>query len=245
FSLDGATPESYETIRLRGNFARIIGNYKALAERFRRGETRQGAIIRVLTVLQKTNLYDHRPMFHLLREMELLDRYSLVPVFDYAPDPTSLHPQIPSPRELTHFQHRIEQDIREAASPEEGHFYRQWRDSAALWQVPHDVLPKPDTGLSCVVPWYNTYVDAKGRVYPCCYLVNTQHVMGHLDQDSFTGIWHGPAYEDFRRRVALDRSRLTGCATCPRNDRGLLRQLRWIRPFSRNNFALTPHEPQG
>ncbi|MEO5370259.1 MAG: radical SAM protein [Magnetococcus sp. DMHC-1] len=231
FSLDGATPETYENIRIRGQFSKVINNYKALADRFHRGQTRPGALIRVLTVLQQTNLHDYRPMYQLLAEMHLLNRYSLVPLFDYTPHPTAPHPQIPVAQDLEIFRQQIEQDIHNTVNPEEKKFYRQWRDTAAAWQTQPVPFHSSATPLPCIIPWYNTYVDAKGRVYPCCYLVNTRHIMGHLDQNSFPEIWHGATYQEFRHRLAHDRSRLDGCATCPRDDTKLLNQLKRFSYF--------------
>ncbi|MBF0424955.1 MAG: radical SAM protein [Magnetococcales bacterium] len=234
FSLDGARAESYEAIRLRGNFSKIIQNYRVLAERFRRGETRPGSIIRALTVLQRDNLDDYRSMYQLLREMGLLRQYALVPLFDFSPDPLAApHPHLPTPEALASFWQRIDRDIEAATCAEEREFYRRWRDTAAGWQRQSgtDQTVGRAAAAPCIVPWYSAYIDAKGRVLPCCYLVNTDHVMGRLDEKSFPEIWHGATYQTFRRRLAWERAALPGCATCPRNDTGLLRLLRRLRLF--------------
>ncbi len=78
FSIDGATAASYEAIRIKANFDKNIGHYKQFARLYSAGETRPGSELRVLCVLQKENLFDYQAMFALLREMQLLKRFSLV-----------------------------------------------------------------------------------------------------------------------------------------------------------------------
>ncbi len=76
-------------------------------------------------------------------------------------------------------------------------------------------------------------MDAKGRVYPCCYLVNTDQVMGNINDASFGEIWHGEPYRRFRKQLLEGREQLDGCATCPRDDQALLeplRRFRWLLP---------------
>ena len=90
---------------------------------------------------------------------------------------------------------------------------------------------EPETHCgSCTIPWYSTYIDAKGRVYPCCYLTETDHVMGNINERPFEQVWRGDRYQDFRRRLAGDRAHLEGCKTCPRNDERLLKTLGRLRP---------------
>jgi hypothetical protein len=51
-----------------------------------------------------------------------------------------------------------------------------------------------------------------------------------VNQESFTQVWHGERYQEFRRRLVEDRANLKGCRTCPRNDQKLLGTLGRLRP---------------
>jgi radical SAM protein with 4Fe4S-binding SPASM domain len=42
----------------------------------------------------------------------------------------------------------------------------------------------------------------KGDVVPCCYDLTSRHVLGNVHVDDLETIWNGPAYQDFRRRIA-------------------------------------------
>jgi radical SAM protein with 4Fe4S-binding SPASM domain len=57
----------------------------------------------------------------------------------------------------------------------------------------------------CTWPWDGAYVTSAGVVQPCCMVMGDDRVaLGHLDEQSFTEIWTGPAYREFRRRLAGD-----------------------------------------
>jgi MoaA/NifB/PqqE/SkfB family radical SAM enzyme len=49
--------------------------------------------------------------------------------------------------------------------------------------------------------------------------------MGNVNEQSFSEIWQGERYKEFRRRLAHDRKNLVGCRTCPRDDEWGLQQI--------------------
>ncbi len=49
--------------------------------------------------------------------------------------------------------------------------------------------------------------------------------MGNINEQSFTSIWQGDAYRNFRHALVHDRKNLVGCNTCSRNDNARLQQL--------------------
>ena len=60
-------------------------------------------------------------------------------------------------------------------------------------------------GRGCSWPWEAAYVTSAGVVQPCCMVMGDDRVtLGRLDEQSFPEIWHGPAYREFRRRLAGD-----------------------------------------
>jgi len=50
----------------------------------------------------------------------------------------------------------------------------------------------------CIHPWLSLYVTAGGQVYPCC---GSRRVMGDLNRQSVAEIWNGGRYRRFRRRI--------------------------------------------
>ncbi len=231
-SIDGATKASFEAIRVDGDFDAIVRNYRGIVEMQREGRARAETRIRILCALQRGNLRDFRAMHQLVRSMPGIASFELVPVFDYDESGGKFAELIPSADEVRAV--RAELDTAIAATDDDGEraFYRRWRYVASAWNGDGNrPQPTEPSHHACVVPWYNAYVDAKGRVYPSCYLLSTQHVMGNVQHQSFTDIWAGDTYRSFRQRIMSDRANLEGCRTCSRNDDRRLRQLRRVRPL--------------
>jgi radical SAM protein with 4Fe4S-binding SPASM domain len=229
-SIDGATRASFEGVRKLGDFEQITGNYRAIATRRATGHSRSNTAIRILCALQKKNLFDYRQMYRLWKSIPKVT-FSLVPVFQYDAEGGRFTNVTPSKEEVERLQAEIDVAISEADSDEEKRFYQSWRDTAGRWlDTSNYKVGAIHTG-ACTIPWYSTYIDAKGRVYPCCYLTDTNHVMGNVKSDSFVTIWHGDKYRDFRRRLVEDRANLQGCRTCPRNDQSMLKTLARLRPI--------------
>jgi radical SAM protein with 4Fe4S-binding SPASM domain len=229
-SIDGATRESFESIRKQGDFAQIIGNYRALARLRATGQSRPRTSIRVLCALQKKNLFDYREMYHLYKSIPQVS-FSLVPVFEYDSANGTFADITPSTEDVGRLRTQIDSTIRITSSRQEREFYRSWRHAATSWLDQGAYERGTVREGSCSVPWYSSYVDAKSRVYPCCHLTETHHVMGNLHQNSFPDIWRGGRYSEFRRRLVEDRANLEGCRTCPRNDSRLLAALQRVRPL--------------
>lgn len=61
------------------------------------------------------------------------------------------------------------------------------------------IFPKPNRfPQRCNQPWVDTHVDYRGRVTPCCF---SHRVLGDLNQQDFESIWNGRKYRWFRRRI--------------------------------------------
>lgn len=229
-SIDGATRESFEGVRRLGDFAQITANYRDIATRRAAGKSRPNTSIRILCALQKRNLFDYREMYRLWKSIPDVS-FSLVPVFQYDAEGGAFENLTPSRDEIERLQSQLDVAISEAVSEQEKGFYRSWRDAADHWLDASSYQPGAIHTGACAVPWFSTYIDAKGRVYPCCYLTDTDHVMGNVHSDSFMAIWHGDRYREFRRRLVEDRANLKGCRTCPRNDQRILGALARLRPI--------------
>ncbi len=234
-SIDGATKASFEAIRKLGDFDNIIENYRSICAMRADGKTRPHTTIRVLCALQRANLHDYREMYRLYKSLRSVDSFNLVAVFDYDAEGSSYAGLVPSADEVLALHREIDIAISAATETDEELFYRNWRKVSAEWlrsKNPNRIDPETNTA-PCTVPWYSTYIDAKGRVYPCCYLTATEHVMGQLQADGsgFPTIWSGAKYRGFRSQLMTARPTLSGCRTCPRNDDRVLTTLSKLGPL--------------
>jgi len=89
--------------------------------------------------------------------------------------------------------------------------------------------------IPCYMGWLSVRVTAEGNVYPCC---RCYKVMGNVRETRIADIWHGPAYNEFRRTAGqLNRREGCACYDCSNNAPNL-RMYRLLHPGSRRLRAL-------
>jgi radical SAM protein with 4Fe4S-binding SPASM domain len=59
----------------------------------------------------------------------------------------------------------------------------------------------------CVMTW-------DGKVVPCCFDKDAQHIMGDLTSQEFDTIWRGKTYRQFRQNILKGRSQIDICSNC-------------------------------
>ncbi len=65
-------------------------------------------------------------------------------------------------------------------------------------------------------PWiyYSVVVCANGDVVPCCRDAQGHFVMGNLLEQSFSDIWNGVRFVEFRKRIIQDQKNVEMCTVC-------------------------------
>lgn len=66
----------------------------------------------------------------------------------------------------------------------------------------------------CARLWFNPVITWDGKVIPCCFDKDADHIMGDINLDSFRDIWNGPRYRVFRRAILRNRSMIDICRNC-------------------------------
>jgi len=66
----------------------------------------------------------------------------------------------------------------------------------------------------CARLWFNPVITWDGKVLPCCFDKDADHIMGDIKQESFREIWNGTKYRLFRRVLLEDRSTIEICKNC-------------------------------
>jgi radical SAM protein with 4Fe4S-binding SPASM domain len=66
----------------------------------------------------------------------------------------------------------------------------------------------------CARLWFNPVITWDGKVLPCCFDKNGDHIMGDLNHESFREIWNGSKYNLFRKLLISDRSTIEICRNC-------------------------------
>jgi MoaA/NifB/PqqE/SkfB family radical SAM enzyme len=95
--------------------------------------------------------------------------------------------------------------------------------------------------VPCYAGWFQSYVKVDGTVMPCC---PCSLVMGNLRERSFSEIWNGTGYREFRRRSADPRGlealqQSCNCANCCllQDSVRVHRVFRWLSPIARRAYA--------
>lgn len=66
----------------------------------------------------------------------------------------------------------------------------------------------------CARLWLNPVITWDGKVLPCCFDKNGDHVLGDLNEDTFRDIWNGPKYKLFRKSLLSGRYTTDICRNC-------------------------------
>jgi radical SAM protein with 4Fe4S-binding SPASM domain len=66
----------------------------------------------------------------------------------------------------------------------------------------------------CLRLWLNPVITWDGKVLPCCFDKNADHIMGDLIISSFKNIWHGDRYRSFRDSVLTNPKSIAICRNC-------------------------------
>jgi radical SAM protein with 4Fe4S-binding SPASM domain len=73
----------------------------------------------------------------------------------------------------------------------------------------------------CARQWFNPVITWDGKVVPCCFDKDAEHVMGDLNHNSFREIWEGPKYRIFRKSILSGRQMIEMCRNCTSGLKGV------------------------
>lgn len=184
FSVDGATAETFEAIRVNGNFARVVANVADLVRR-RGGAERPR--IELWTVATARNAHEVPDIVRLADELGV-DKVTVTTMLtDWGKDSMA---DIVEPLAL-----RGEQPLETGAITRE----------ATRVAVDVETGPMYSTERPCPWPWNRSYVAANGDVVPCCVIADSSVVkMGNVFEEPFAKIWNNARYRELRRAIATD-----------------------------------------
>lgn len=204
-SIDGATPETYERIRVRSSWRRVVGNLETLvATRRRLGS--ELPRLQLVAVVMRQNLGELADLVRLagrvgvdavwvqhlchdFGEETLPARYR--PMHDFVSEQTLLS-EDPARVDAAFSTAR-------AAAAELGVTLRLPRTA------PKPVPPGTPGRERCSWPWRGAYFSYDGRAMPCCMVSTPDRIsLGNAVQDGVLAVWDGPAYTAFRARLDSD-----------------------------------------
>lgn len=186
FSIDGATAETFEKIRMGSSFERVTKNVERLLQL--RG-ARRDPVISAWTVVNSHNVRELPEIVRLAGNLGL----------DFITLQTSLTNW--GQKEMTRHTDSTRVPVRsgELISALEGARHVARTDRIDLKIHSGDSYSRKK---KCPWPWTSAFIAANGDVVPCCILANSDVVkMGNVLENDFSIIWNSEEYQDFRKRI--------------------------------------------
>ncbi|OWW19771.1 radical SAM protein [Noviherbaspirillum denitrificans] len=202
-SLDGATAATYQAIRLRSRFQRVLRNLRRLVQARRMLESVTPRL-RLVAVAMRENLEELPGLVALAHEEGIASVFVQHLCHDFGE--SSLPERYAPMREFIDAQTLLHQDP--------GHVERCFqaaREQASALGVelrlprlqPRDWPAGTSGRTRCDWPWRGSYISYDGKAMPCCMVATPDRIhFGDMAQDGVDAVWNNEAYEAFR--AALD-----------------------------------------
>lgn len=204
-SIDGATSETYEHIRVRAKFERVMRGLRNLQNaRQRLGSS--SPRIKMVVVIMQQNLHELPDLVRLAHENGVDEMFAQHLCHDFGESslPSHYRPMRAFVEEQTLFNEdlaRVEQhfDDARAVASELGVDLR-------LPKTRMKIHPPGTPGRKrCSWPWTGGYVSYDGHVMPCCMVSTPDRInFGKASEEGFTKIWSSDDFQAFRDQLDSD-----------------------------------------
>ena len=202
-SIDGATAETYEAIRVRSRFARVLRGLDRIVEARRRLASATPAL-RIVAVAMRRNLDELPALVELAREHGVERVFVQHLCHDYGEDTL--------PAEYRPMRDFVEAETLLGEEPERvARAFAEARTVAArlgvdlrLPRTRPRAHPAGTPGPArCDWPWRGAYLSWQGEAMPCCMVSTPDRMnLGDAASGGLVGVWNGAPYRAFR--AALD-----------------------------------------
>jgi len=188
FSVNAATPESYERDMGNKHWDKVLEHIRAARKHIPREK------ISLSYVLHRDNIDELPAFLHLAAELDVW-HVRLVGMIAITPDNVR--------KTLWFCKERTKLAVQQA------------KELGKTLNIVVSDMYETVTGMSdeakvkCVMPTFGAYVRLNGEVWPCCY--SYPHVMGNIHEPGgFDAVWNGKKYRKLREHTYFDQ-----CKTCP------------------------------
>lgn len=202
-SIDGATAATYERIRVRAHFDRVLANLQMLIDAKNRLKS-EAPEIRMIVVVMKQNVHELPDL------VRLADRFGIRSIFvqhlchDFGEATLPAHY-----RPMREFVNN-ETLLRADAAAVERHFEAARGIAAGLGidlrlpsLEPRFHAPETPGPERCDWPWRGAYVSYQGLAMPCCMVATPDRIhLGDMARAGALAVWSGAAYQAFRAQLS-------------------------------------------
>lgn len=204
-SVDGATPETYERIRVRSRLEKVVRSLGLLKEARERAGTRLPRV-QMVSVIMRQNLHELPDLVRFAHQWEMEQLWVQHLCHDFGEEtlPSHYRPM----RDFVQDQTLLEDDPSRV-----DHFFGVAREVAEELGVdlrlprtkPRPHPPGTPGRKRCSWPWDQAYVSYQGLTMPCC-MVSTpdRKNFGNMVERGAAEVWNDPEFEAFREQLASD-----------------------------------------
>ena len=204
-SIDGASAETYERIRVRAHFERVVANVERVLDARQRLKS-QTPRLRLVMVMMRRNLHELPDL------VRFAHRYSIESIFvqhlchDFGE--ATLPAQYLPMRDFVQSETLLEEDPQRIE-----HYFGEARRVAQELHIdlrlPHARIRLHPPGTPgpqrCDWPWTGAYFSYQGYAMPCCMVSTPDRInFGNISDQDAEGLWNGPLYQEFRGRLSSD-----------------------------------------
>lgn len=214
-SIDGATAETYERIRVRSSFDKILRNMKLLIRKKEEAGSRLPEI-HVVMVLMRQNLAELPDMVRLAANYGAGELFVQHLCNDYTE--SGLPEQYLPMRDFVEQQTLVgadEQDISTIFETSRA-LAQELRLQLRLPRLSLKVFPPGTPGSKrCDWPWRGAYVSYQGLAMPCCMVSTPDRInLGNMKADGVQKVWDGGKYREFREQLDSEDDPPEVCKSC-------------------------------
>ncbi|MGE3815017.1 MAG: radical SAM/SPASM domain-containing protein [Nitrospiraceae bacterium] len=212
-SLDGATAQTYESIRTGARFARVLANISRVQQSRRTLMSKTPELI-LTAVVMRRNLHELPDLVRLAHDLSIRSLFVQHLGQDFT-EP-SLTPAYQPFRMFVHQESLLRHD-----RPAIDAVFASARTLAerlgVTLRLPRLDAVEPPEGRSsrrCDWPWKRAYITYRGDAIPCCMIATPDRSQfGNVFERNVPEVWNGHEAEEFRRRLDSDRPPDL-CASC-------------------------------
>ncbi len=202
-SIDGATKKTFEGIRIRSDFDKVIKNTSKLILKIKTKNKKKRPIFTALSLIQKDNVHEAEQIMYLCKKMgfdELCYQVQLTGWGKKEWEANNLKKDI----NYNNSNRKLFEEIVQKAK----------KIDFRVKVIEENLLSKKN---QCGYPWNTPYINTEGKVTPCCMIPDPNVLsLGSIEKTNFDKIWNSKTYQDFRNDIKSHQLR-EYCKNCYRS----------------------------
>ena len=184
-SIDGATSETFEKIRVRSNFDMVVKNCKNLVNYYKKKIIRPE--ISAWCVIQNDNVFEFNKIYELCKEIGFDKLTYQFYLSGWGKD------------EWNNINKNKRIDIKNIKDQIKKVQKKGSKEGMEVNIFDENLL---SFSRQCVWPWESSYISKTGDVVPCCIIGDEKVVsFGNIKDNSFKEIWNSQNYKNFRKDI--------------------------------------------